>query len=105
MTTVPRLEDPTLSYTAAYDAWHRLVKLADGENAVQTNEYDGLRRRTVKKKYSSGILGETRHYYPTFRVRSRAIWGELSVVRRLSADAVGSSRHAQQCQGFPPGGG
>jgi RHS repeat-associated protein len=63
MTTVPQPVDPTASYAAAFDAWNRLVKLTAGANTVQENEYDGLRRRTVRKNYVSGSLDETRHFY------------------------------------------
>lgn len=63
MTTVPKPASPSSSYTAIYDAWNRLVKLQDGANTVQENQYDGLRRRILKKTYSAGVLSETRHLY------------------------------------------
>ena len=63
MKTVPQPADLTASYAAAFDAWNRLVKLTVGADTVQENEYDGLRRRTVRKHYVSGSLNETRHFY------------------------------------------
>jgi hypothetical protein len=67
MTTIPQPAAPASSYTATYDAWNRLVKLVDGANTVQENQYDGLRRRTIRKSYTAGVLSETRHYYYTAR--------------------------------------
>ncbi|MEZ5948294.1 MAG: RHS repeat-associated core domain-containing protein [Planctomycetaceae bacterium] len=63
MTTMPQPADPTASYTATYDAWNRLVKLVEGVNTVQENEYDGRNFRVIKKSYASGVLNETRDYY------------------------------------------
>ncbi|MCA8984332.1 MAG: hypothetical protein KDA76_11260 [Planctomycetaceae bacterium] len=63
MTTMPQPADPTASYTATYDAWNRLVKLVEGVNTVQENEYDGRNFRVIKKSYASGVLDETRDYY------------------------------------------
>jgi RHS repeat-associated protein len=75
MTTVPQPADPTASYTATYDAWNRLVKLEEEVSgssssssggslqAVQENQYDARRYRTVRKDYSAGVLDETRHFY------------------------------------------
>ena len=65
MTTVPQPADPTTSFTATYDAWNRLVKLTDGANTVQENEYDARRFRTVRKDYTAGALSETRRFYYT----------------------------------------
>jgi RHS repeat-associated protein len=65
MTTVPQPADPTTSYTATYDAWNRLVKLIDGANTVQENEYDPRKFRTVRKDFAAGALNETRHFYYT----------------------------------------
>ncbi|MCA9056795.1 MAG: hypothetical protein KDA75_23385, partial [Planctomycetaceae bacterium] len=63
MDKLPRPDDLTSSYVGTYDAWNRLVKLTDGTNTVQENEYDALRRRIVRKEYSSGTLSETRRFY------------------------------------------
>ena len=65
MTTIPQPADPTQSFTGTYDAWNRLVKLEDGSGTVAQYEYDGAKRRTVKKTYTSGTLTETRHFYYT----------------------------------------
>jgi RHS repeat-associated protein len=65
MTTIPKPADPTQSFTATYDAWNRLVKLEHTSGTVAQYEYDGAKRRTVKKTYVSGLLNETRHLYDT----------------------------------------
>lgn len=65
MTTIPQPNDMTSSYVATYDAWNRLVALADGANTVSEYEYDGAKRRSVVKSYVSGSLDETRHYFFT----------------------------------------
>ncbi|MFO0868116.1 MAG: RHS repeat-associated core domain-containing protein [Pirellulales bacterium] len=62
---IPKPADPTQSFTGTYDAWNRLVKLEDGSGTVAQYEYDGAKRRTVKKAYTSGTLSETRHFYYT----------------------------------------
>ncbi len=63
MTTMPKPTDFAAHYTCTYDAWNRLVKVADGATTVAEYEYDGMHHRTVKKTYVSGTLDETRHYY------------------------------------------
>ena len=65
MTTIPKPSDPTSSFTATYDAWNMLVTLQDGSATVAQYEYDGAKRRTVKKYYLGGVLAETRHFYYT----------------------------------------
>jgi len=65
MTTIPKPADPTASYTGTYDAWNRLLRIEDGSDKVAEYEYDGAKRRTVKKTYVSGVLDETRHFYYT----------------------------------------
>jgi len=65
MTTIPKSADPTAAYTGTYDAWNRLVRIDDGSNKVAEYEYDGAKRRTVKKTYVSGVLDETRHFFYT----------------------------------------
>lgn len=65
MATMPRSNDPTQSYTATYDAWNRLVKLAAGASTVSEYAYDGAERRVIQKTYSGGSLSETRHLYYT----------------------------------------
>ncbi|MFN5196038.1 MAG: RHS repeat-associated core domain-containing protein, partial [Planctomyces sp.] len=65
MTTMPQPASPASNYTATYDAWNRLVKIADGGNTVSEYQYDGAKRRVVQKSYVSGTLNETRHLYYT----------------------------------------
>ena len=65
MTTIPQPGDPTQSYTATYDAWNRLVKLEDGQDTVAEYVFDGAKRLVVRKKYVSGSLNQTRHFYHT----------------------------------------
>jgi len=65
MVTVPQPAAPTASYTATYDAWNRLVKIADDSNTVSEYAYDGAKRRIVQKSYDGGVLDETRHLYYT----------------------------------------
>ena len=67
MTTIPQPADPTQSYAATYDAWNRLVRLEDGEDTVAEYVFDGAKRLVVRKKYASGALSQTRHFYHTAR--------------------------------------
>ncbi|MBX3444951.1 MAG: RHS repeat-associated core domain-containing protein [Planctomyces sp.] len=57
--------DATAACAATYDAWNRLVRLADGSDTVQENAYDARGHRIVRKDYSGGTLSETRHFYDT----------------------------------------
>jgi RHS repeat-associated protein len=52
-------------HTLTYDAWNRLVRVADGATGQTLAEYDydGRSFRTVKRSYTSGTLTETRHAY------------------------------------------
>ena len=63
MTTIPTPDDPTVSYTATYDAWNRLVKLEDDTNTITEYQYDGTRRRIIHKVYNTGALSHTKHLY------------------------------------------
>ena len=65
MTAMPQPLALTSSYSATYDAWNRLVKLAAGADTVSEYAYDGAKRRIVQKSYTAGVLSETRHYYLT----------------------------------------
>jgi RHS repeat-associated protein len=58
MTALPQPNVLTDSYTATWDAWNRLVKLADAGSTVAEYQYDGLNRRTAKV-----VAGTTRHDY------------------------------------------
>ena len=58
MTSLPQPGDPENSFTLTYDAWNRLVKVADGETTVAEYRYDGLNRRIVR------VVGSTyEHFY------------------------------------------
>ena len=63
MTAVPQPDTPTSSYTLTWDAWNRLVKVADGTTTIAEYAWDGSNRRIVKKIYAAGVLDETRHIY------------------------------------------
>ena len=68
MQIIPRSSDPRESYTATYDAWHRLVKVeqSDGDDGLETvaeYAYDGRNYRIVKRTYTAGELDTTRHFY------------------------------------------
>ena len=65
MTTVPKPDSPSSSYTCVYDAWNRLVRVRDGQNNVAEYEYDGRNFRVVKKTYAAGVFSEVRHFYYT----------------------------------------
>jgi len=53
----------TSSYTLTWDAWNRLVEVADGEDTVAEYEYDGLNRRIVKSVYAAGSHDHDEHFY------------------------------------------
>ncbi len=63
MTTVPLPGSWSSNYTLTWDAWNRLVKVADGGTTVAEYGYDGKNRRIVKQVYSGGLLDETQHHY------------------------------------------
>ncbi|MBW3540456.1 MAG: RHS repeat-associated core domain-containing protein [Planctomycetes bacterium] len=63
MTTVPKPADPTQAFTCTFDGWNRLVRIAEAGTTVAEYEYDGAKRRSVKKVYAAGQLDETRHFY------------------------------------------
>jgi RHS repeat-associated protein len=62
-TSLPQPLDLESSYDATWDAWNRLVRLEDGDDTVAEYAHDGLGRRIIKRKYVSGTLSETVHYY------------------------------------------
>ena len=53
------------AFTATYDAWNRLITIADASTGqtVQQNQYDARTFRTVILSYTAGVLLETRHSY------------------------------------------
>ena len=63
MTETPIPNNLSSTFVLTWDAWNRLVKLKDGSDTVAEYEYDGMNRRIIKKKYNSGVLDETRHFY------------------------------------------
>ena len=66
MTTIPKPADPTAAF---YRHLRRLEPARqDRRSAASTvaeYEYDGAKRRSVKKTYTGGQLDETRHFYYT----------------------------------------
>ncbi len=81
MTGFVKPSAPSSNLTATYDAWNRLVKVADGANTVVEYFYDGTRRRVIRLGYTGGTLSETRHFYLSNR------WQDLE-------ERVGSSSSA-----------
>jgi RHS repeat-associated protein len=63
MSTIPIPTNLTSAYTATYDAWNRLVSLANGSTTVATYSYDGVDRRIVKGVYVGGSLDRNEHAY------------------------------------------
>lgn len=64
-TAFPNPSDLTSNYTAEFDAWNRLVRVKDGANNVQENEFDGGGYRIARTSYSAGAPDQTRHFYFT----------------------------------------
>ena len=65
MTVIPNVVDsvPESSFTATWDAWNRLIKLADDGDTVASYQYDGNNRRIVVQKFAAGSAIEVRHVY------------------------------------------
>jgi RHS repeat-associated protein len=63
MTTIPRPGSPAVSFTAMYDAWHRLVKLASGATTIAEYEYDATKQRIVKTIDPGGPKERKHHFY------------------------------------------
>ena len=65
MTVIPNVVDsvPESSFTATWDAWNRLIKLADDGDTVASYQYDGNNRRIVVQKFAAGSAIEDRHVY------------------------------------------
>ncbi|MEZ6032037.1 MAG: RHS repeat-associated core domain-containing protein [Planctomycetaceae bacterium] len=63
MSKVPKPASWSSHYDLTWDAWNRLVKVADGANTVAEYQYDGANRRIVKKLYNGGTLSQTKHIY------------------------------------------
>lgn len=58
MTTAPQPGSWGSAYTLVWDAWNRLVSVANGGTTVATYAYDGLMLRATK-----ATSGSTRHFY------------------------------------------
>ena len=63
MTKLPKPASWSAHYDLVFDAWNRLVSVADGGSTVAEYQYDARNYRVVKKTYSGGSLSETRHFY------------------------------------------
>ena len=60
---IPQPANPTISFTATYDAWDRMVGLIDtiSMNPVQQNAYDARNYRTMRLAFTEGDPSEERH--------------------------------------------
>ncbi|MBX3435766.1 MAG: hypothetical protein KF847_20805 [Pirellulales bacterium] len=97
MTTVPKPAAPTGGYTATYDAWNRLVKLADGSDTVSEYSYDGAQRRIVQLSYVAGTLSETRHLYYTDPSQWQVIEERLGASTDADRQFVWGLRYVDDC--------
>ena len=59
MSVIPQPADPSESFDATWDAWHRLVKLAHDGQTVASYAYDGANRRITRDLPGTA----TRHFY------------------------------------------
>jgi RHS repeat-associated protein len=57
MVKVPQVSDWESTFDLKWDAWNRLVEVADGETTVAQYRYDGITRRITKE------TDATRHYF------------------------------------------
>jgi RHS repeat-associated protein len=57
MVKTPQVNDWESTFDLKWDAWNRLVEVADGETVVAEYRYDGITRRIRKE------TDDTRHYY------------------------------------------
>ena len=62
MTKLPKPSSWSAHYDLSFDAWNRLVGVADTGATVAGYEYDGRNFRTIKRTYTGGSLSETRHF-------------------------------------------
>jgi RHS repeat-associated protein len=65
MTGLPQPASPGNGFVCVYDAWNRLVRVADATSSqtVAQYQYDGRGYRTVAQTYTSGVLSDTRDFY------------------------------------------
>ncbi|MBL8812383.1 MAG: glycosyltransferase, partial [Planctomycetaceae bacterium] len=97
MTTIPKPNNPTQGYSAIYDAWNRLVQIADGSDTVSQYAYDGVRRRIIQKSYTSGTLSETRHLYYTQPNQWQVIEERLGTSTDAERQFVWGLRYIDDC--------
>jgi hypothetical protein len=71
ITSIPKPgAEGSADYTATYDAWNRLVKLADGGTVLGEYRYDGLNRRIRKvSAYTGGTCAAAEYYYNSWSQR------------------------------------
>lgn len=97
MTTISKPNNPTQGYSATYDAWNRLVQIADGSDTVSQYAYDGVRRRIIQKSYTSGTLSETRHLYYTQPNQWQVIEERLGTSTDAERQFVWGLRYIDDC--------
>jgi RHS repeat-associated protein len=109
-TTFPQVADPTLTYSATYDAWNRMVTVSDTGGTIATYQHDGRGRRIVKVTTSPS---ETRHFYCTNNwqdIEERTgsstsadlqyVWGIRYVDELICRDASSTRLYALQDANF-----
>ncbi len=89
MTTVPESASLTSGYTATYDAWNRLVSVADESTAVADSQYDGRGYRTVDKTYYGGPKTRHAHFTDDWRVVEERM-GTATTAAGSSSGATGT---------------
>ena len=80
--------DASLTRSATYDAWNRLVNITDNDVVLSDYAYDGAKRRIVQRSYTEGVLSETRHYFYTQPTQ----WQVLEERLGTSPDAADAER-------------
>lgn len=88
MTTIPSVADPTVAQICKYDAWNRLVNVAQGSNTVSTYSYDAAKRQSIQEIYTSGTVSQTRHFYYTDPSKWQVIEERVS----MSPDSASAER-------------
>ena len=65
MTGLPQPASPGDGFVCTYDAWNRLVTVANATSGetVARYQYDGRGYRTVAQTFASGVLNEARNFY------------------------------------------
>lgn len=91
MTTVPAPADPSTSFTASFDSWNRLVKLADGAETIQVYGYDPRRFLSLRHDYVDGTISDTRHFY--YSQRWQCLEERIDVTVSPGSHYVWSAQH------------